>query len=176
MSVQDALALAQERRLDLVEVAPNADPPVCRLLDYGKFRYTQTKRDRDSRKSQKTTEIREIRFRPNIGQHDAEAKTRTIHKLLSEGNKVKVSVMFRGRAITHPELGVGLLRRVAESLQEEAKLEKAPSMEGRMLSIILAPRTRRDGSPGKKSEKQNTPESGKEAGAGKAKNAEAENA
>ena len=145
MSLRDALTLAEERGMDLVEVAPNADPPACRLLDYGKFRYVQTKRDRESRKSQKTTEVREIRFRPTTGQHDVDSKSRIIHKLLGEGNKVKVSVVFRGRSITHPELGIGLLRKVAESMQEDAKLEKAPSMEGRMLSIILAPLSRRDG-------------------------------
>ena len=130
--------------MDLVEVAPSADPPVCRLLDYGKFRYVQTKKERDARKMQKSTELREVRFRPAIGQHDLDSKTRIIQKLLGSGAKVKVSVVFRGRSITHPELGVGLLRRVAEGLQEEAKLERAPAMEGRMLSIILAPLGRRD--------------------------------
>lgn len=145
MSLQDALALAQERETDLVEVAPAADPPVCRLLDYGKFRYVQAKKEREARKTQKSTGLREVRFRPGIGQHDLDAKYRTVQKLLATGAKVKVSVLFRGRSITHPELGVGLLRRVAEGLQEEAKLERAPAMEGRMLSIILAPISRRDG-------------------------------
>ena len=148
MSLQDALAQAQERETDLVEVAPAADPPVCRLLDYGKFRFVQTKKEREARKTQKATGLREVRFRPAIGQHDLEAKYRTIQKLLATGAKVKVSVLFRGRSITHPELGVSLLRRVAEGLQGEAKLEKAPSMEGRMLSIILAPVAQRDGASG----------------------------
>lgn len=143
MTVQDALALAQERGLDLVEVAPGADPPVCRLLDYGRFRYVQTKREREARKSQKSTALREVRFRPAIGQHDLDAKYRTIQKLLDTGAKVKVSVLFRGRSITHPELGVNLLRKVAEGLQEEAKLERAPTMEGRMMSIILTPTAKR---------------------------------
>jgi translation initiation factor IF-3 len=147
MTLRDALNMAQERDMDLVEVAPGADPPVCRLLDYGRFRYVQTKKERESRKSQKSTELREVRFRPAIGVHDLEAKTRTIHKLLTAGSKVKVSVVFRGRSITHPELGVGLLKKVAEGLQDETKLEKAPSMEGRMMSIILAPLGRQSGVP-----------------------------
>lgn len=145
MNLQDALALAQEREVDLVEVAPAADPPVCRLLDYGKFRYAQDKKEQQARKTQKSTGLREVRFRPGIGQHDLDSKYRTIQKLLATGAKVKVSVLFRGRAIAHPELGVVLLRKVAEGLQEEAKLERAPAMEGRMLSIILAPIVRQDG-------------------------------
>lgn len=139
MNLRDALTLAHERETDLVEVAPNSEPPVCRLLDYGKFKYAQTKKERESRKGQKSTGLREVRFRPTTGAHDIESKTRTIQKLLAEGSKVKVSVVFRGRAITHPELGVGLLKRVAESVQEQAKLERAPGMEGRTLSIILTP-------------------------------------
>ncbi|PZC50950.1 MAG: translation initiation factor IF-3 [Chloroflexi bacterium] len=138
MKIQDALVLAQERALDLVEVAPGADPPVCRLLDYGRFRYEQAKKEKEAKKSQKSVELREVRLRPNIGQHDLEAKERIVRKLLDTGAKVKLTVLFRGRSITHPELGVALLRKVAESLQEVSKLEKAPSMEGRMLSIILA--------------------------------------
>ena len=139
MQIQDALALAQERELDLVEVAPGADPPVCRLLDYGRFRYEQAKKEKEAKKSQKSIELREVRLRPNIGQHDLDAKERVVKKLLDTGAKVKLTVLFRGRSITHPELGVALLRKVAESLQEVSKLEKAPSMEGRMLSIILGP-------------------------------------
>tara|TARA_B100001013_G_scaffold341320_1_gene265682 strand:+ start:614 stop:1102 length:489 start_codon:yes stop_codon:yes gene_type:complete len=139
MQIQDALALAQERELDLVEVAPGADPPVCRLLDYGRFRYEQAKKEKEAKKSQKSIELREVRLRPNIGQHDLDAKERVVRKLLDTGAKVKLTVLFRGRSITHPELGVALLRKVAESLQEVSKLEKAPSMEGRMLSIILGP-------------------------------------
>jgi translation initiation factor IF-3 len=143
MSLQDAMVLAKEREVDLVEVAPAADPPVCRLLDYGRFKYVQTKKEREAKKAQKAMGLREVRFRPAIGQHDLDSKYRIIQKLLASGAKVKVAVQFRGRAITHPELGVALLRRVAEGLREEAKLEKAPSMEGRMLSIILAPVARR---------------------------------
>ena len=145
MSLSDALRLAQEKDLDLVEVAPTADPPVCRLLDYGRFKYVQTKKEREAKKAQKSTGLREVRFRPAIGQHDLDAKYRTVQKLLVTGAKVKLSVVFRGRSIAHPEIGVALLRKVAEGLQEEAKLERAPAMEGRMLSIILVPIAHRDG-------------------------------
>ncbi|MEK7778071.1 MAG: translation initiation factor IF-3 [Chloroflexota bacterium] len=147
MSLQEALTMARERETDLVEVAPAADPPVCRLLDYGKFRYVQTKKEREARKTQKVIELREVRLRPGIGQHDLDAKARTIHKLLAGGAKVRVAVVFRGRSITHPELGVALLKKVAEGLETDAKLEKAPSMEGRALSITLVPSIRRDAAP-----------------------------
>ena len=135
----EAIRLAQERGLDLVEVAPAAQPPVCRLLDYGKFRYLQTKKEKESRKTQKVSLLREVRFRPGIGDHDMEAKKRQVKKLLDEGAKVKLTVMFRGREITHQDIGVGLLRRTAEAFKEEAKLEKAPMLEGRRLSIIIVP-------------------------------------
>lgn len=139
MTVPQALQLATEKDVDLVEVAPAASPPVCRLLDYGKFRYEQAKKDRESRKGQKGQEIREVRLRPRTEEHDIEVKARLVRKFLAEGQKVKISVFFRGREITHPELGMALLRKVAESLQEEAKLEKTPSMEGRSMTMILAP-------------------------------------
>ena len=139
MTARDAMDLARQRDLDLVEVAPNSVPPVCRLLDYGKFRYLQSTKEREMRKTQKTNSLREVRFRPKIGVHDIEAKERLVHRLLSAGNKVKVSVMFRGREIDHPELAVKLLKRVNDVLQEEAKLEQPPKLEGRFMSIILAP-------------------------------------
>lgn len=120
-------------------MAPNAAPPVCRLLDYGKFRYLQSTKEREMRKTQKGNVLREVRFRPRIGRHDIEAKERLIHKLLEEGNKVKVSVMFRGREIDHPELAVNLLKQVHDVLKEDAKLEQTPNLEGRFMSIVLAP-------------------------------------
>ena len=138
-----AIQLAQERGLDLVEVAPAAQPPVCRLLDYGKFRYIQTKKEREGRKTQKINLLREVRFRPRIGDHDMEAKKRVVKKLLDEGSKVKLTVMFRGREITHQDIGVELLRKTAEAFKDEAKLEKSPTMEGRRLSIIIAPMLQR---------------------------------
>lgn len=131
--------LAREHDLDLVEVAPNSVPPVCRLLDYGKFRYLQSTKEREMRKSQKTNTLREVRFRPRIGRHDIESKERLVHKLLGEGNKVKVSVMFRGRESDHPEIAINLLKQVHDFLKDEAKLEQAPNLEGRFMSIILAP-------------------------------------
>jgi translation initiation factor IF-3 len=139
MPTFEAIELAQEKGLDLVEVAPAAQPPVCRLLDYGKFRYLQTKKDREGRKSNKANLLREVRFRPRIGDHDMEAKKRQVKKLLDEGSKVKLTVMFRGREITHQDIGLDLLRKTADAFKEEAKLEKAPSMEGRRLSIIISP-------------------------------------
>lgn len=139
MPTRDALAMARERDLDLVEVAPNSAPPVCRLLDYGKFRYLQTTKEREMRRSSKASSMRQVRFRPRIGRHDIEAKERLVLRLLNGGAKVKVTVLFRGREIVHPELAVNLLRQVAETLKDDAKVEQAPAMEGRMMSIILAP-------------------------------------
>jgi len=139
VATEDAIQLAMDRGLDLVEVSPSAQPPVCRLLDYGKFRYIQNKKEKEGRKNQKTNLLREVRFRPGISSHDLDAKKRQVKKLLNEGSKVKLTVMFRGREITHQDLGVELLRQAAESFKEEAKLEKAPSMEGRRLSVVIAP-------------------------------------
>ncbi len=139
MSIQDALNMARLKNLDLVEVSSTAKPPVCRILDYGKLRYLHAKKVKESKKSQKSNTMREVRFRPNIGEHDLEAKTRKVKKLLGEGIKVRVAVFFRGREMTHPELGMALLRRVADQLKEEAKLERPPTMEGRALAIILTP-------------------------------------
>ena len=139
---RQALELAEDRGLDLVEVAPSARPPVCRIMDYGKFRYEVTRRERDARKENKSkssNELREVRFKTRIGDHDREAKTRVVLRLLGEGAKVKVSVMFRGREITHPEIGMQVLRKVAEDLKEDAKVEKVPSFEGRFLSMIVSP-------------------------------------
>lgn len=141
MSVQDAMSLAQEKNLDLVEVSATADPPVCRILDYGKLRYMHAKKVKESKKSQKSTIMREVRFRPNIGTHDLEAKTRKVKNLLDDGTKVRVAVFFRGREVTHPELGMSLLKRVAEQLKDDARLERPPTMEGRALAIILTPNT-----------------------------------
>ena len=139
MPTREAMALAREEELDLVEVAPNSVPPVCRLLDYGKFRYLQSTKEREMRKGQKSHGMREVRFRPKIGKHDIDFKARLVRRLLNEGNKVKVSVMFRGREIAHPELAVNLLRQVHDGLKDESKLEQAPNLEGRFMSIILTP-------------------------------------
>jgi len=138
MPLNQALETARRHSLDLVEVAATAKPPVCRLLDYGKYKYEQAKKEREARKSQKVALLREVRLRPKIGDHDFEAKGRSARKLLDEGNKVKVTVLFRGREITHPEIGWKLLQRMSESLKEVASVDGQPLMEGKRMSIILS--------------------------------------
>ncbi len=138
MPLSQALETADKHNLDLVEVAATAAPPVCRLLDYGKFKYEQDKKEREARRSHKVSLLKEVRLRPKIGDHDFEAKARTAKKLLVNGNKVKVTVLFRGREITHPELGLKLLQRMAESLKEVAGIERKPMLEGKRMSIILS--------------------------------------
>ena len=143
MELKRALQLARDSDLDLVEVAPNSDPPVCRLLDYGKLRYLSSKKERESKKGQKSTDLREVRFRPNIGIHDLQSKTRKVRELILDGSKVKLTVRFRGREATHQQLGLSVLKRVADELKDEVRLEKPPSMEGRSLSMILIPTPQR---------------------------------
>ncbi len=139
MPLYQAREVAQKHNLDIVEVAPAAAPPVCRLMDYGKFKYLQTKKEREARKSQKLSLLREVRLRPKIGQHDFEAKARSARKLLEGGDKVKVTIMFRGRENTHPELGLRLLKRMSQSLEDVSSIEKQPTREGARLHLILAP-------------------------------------
>jgi len=139
MPLMQARELAKKNNLDLVEVAPTSVPPVCRLLDYGKFKYEQQKKEQQSKKSQKVTILREIRLRPKIGIHDFEFKAKTARKLLIDGAKVKITLMFRGREITHPDLGWKVLQRMAETLNEVGTLERQPVMEGRRMDIIMAP-------------------------------------
>lgn len=134
-----AREIAREHNIDLVEVAAAAVPPVCRLLDYGKYRYEQARREREARKNQKICLLREVRLRPKIGDHDFEAKTRSVKKLLNGGDKVKVTVMFRGREVTHPEIGWRLLRRMSESLTEVASVERQPVLDGKRMITILSP-------------------------------------
>jgi translation initiation factor IF-3 len=141
MPLYQAREMAERSGLDLVEVAPTALPPVCRLMDYGKFKYMQTKKEREARKGQKISLLREIRLRPKIGEHDFEAKARVARKLLEEGDKIKVTIMFRGRENTHPELGIKLIERMKEMLQDISSLEKDPTREGARLHVILAPQT-----------------------------------
>jgi translation initiation factor IF-3 len=142
MPLRQALEIAREHDIDLVEVAPTAVPPVCRLLDYGKFKYEQAKKEREARKGQKSALLRQVRLRPKIGEHDIDIKTRLIKKLLDEGDKVKVLVMFRAREITHPHLGKELLDKISDVLKEAASVEKPLAMEGRNMSIIFAPSTK----------------------------------
>jgi translation initiation factor IF-3 len=135
----EALALARQRGVDLVEVAPQARPPVARLMDYGRFKYEQSKKDRETKKQQHTSQLREVRMKAKIDKHDIDFKTRIAEKLLLRGDKVKVSVMFRGREITHPEIGRRLLDGVVATLEPISAMEKSPSLEGRMMTTILAP-------------------------------------
>jgi translation initiation factor IF-3 len=139
MPVLQARELAKKANLDLVEVAPTSVPPVCRLLDYGKFKYEQQKKEQQARKSQRVLIQREIRLRPKIGIHDFNAKAKIAKKLLADGAKVKVTLLFRGREITHPDLGWKVLQRMAETLSDVANLERQPVMEGRRMDIIMAP-------------------------------------
>ncbi len=143
MPTREAMMIADERGYDLVEVAPGARPPVCRLMDFGKFKYEATRKEREARKARRlrpTNELREVRMKTRIGEHDRLAKTRLAKRLLGQGAKVKVSVMFRGRENDHPEIGMTLLRKVAEALVDDAALESAPRFESRrMLSMVLAP-------------------------------------
>ena len=139
MPILRAREMARDMNLDLVEVAPTADPPVCRLLDYGKYKYEQTKREREMRKSQKISLLRQMRVRPKIGRHDLEAKTKVVRKLLEDGDKVLVQVFFRGREVTHPDIGLRLLQGIVESLKDIAVIDKQPSLVGRRMGMILAP-------------------------------------
>jgi translation initiation factor IF-3 len=139
MPLYQAREEAKKRSLDIVEVAPTAVPPVCRLMDYGRFKYEQTKKEREARKSTKASLLKEVRMRPKIGRHDFEAKLRTARKQLDNGDKVKLTIMFRGRENTHPELGLKILKEVAELLKEDATVDGQPSRIGSRLHMILVP-------------------------------------
>jgi translation initiation factor IF-3 len=138
-TIQDALRLAYERGLDLVEVAPNAVPPVCRLLDFGKYQYERQKKEREARKAQKVIEIKEIRLRPRTGEHDLDTKVRQALSFLDEGSKVKVTVRFRGREIHHPEIARDQLEEFANKVGNVAIIESLPLMEGKNLFMLLSP-------------------------------------
>ena len=140
MYTREAIEQAAEVGLDLVEVSPNADPPVCKFLDVGKFRYEAQKKANLARKSQKTQEIKEIKMRPNIDDHDYDTKMRSVVKFIGEGDKVKVTLRFRGRELSHQQLGMDLLRRVQEDVAEVAKIEAYPRMEGRQMLMVLSPK------------------------------------
>lgn len=143
--IQKALQIAREAELDLVEVAPNSEPPVCRVMDFGKFLFERTKKEREARKSQTKIEVKEIRLRPKTNEHHRGFKTRDARRWLLEGNKVKVTIRFRGREITYPEIALEDLREIAEELADVATIEQAPNMEGRTMNMVLAPSR-----PGKK--------------------------
>ena len=140
MPTSAALEAAEEAGLDLVEIVATADPPVAKILDYGKFRFQEQKKKAEQRKRQKVVELKEIKLRPNIDTHDYEVKTKAMHRFFDEGDKVKVTLRFRGREMAHPELGMKLLNKVQADFDEVAKVEFAPKMEGRQMIMILAPR------------------------------------
>ena len=140
LDTRDAISKAEDFGLDLVEVQPNVDPPVCKILDYGKYKYEAQKRANEARKKQKIIEVKEIKLRPNIDEHDYQVKMRNVVKFLSGGDKVKVTLRFRGREMAHQELGANVLTRVREETDEIAKIEAMPKMEGRQMIMALAPK------------------------------------
>jgi len=136
----EALAMAADAGLDLVEIAPGADPPVCKILDYGKFKYEEQKKKNEARKKQKIIEVKEIKLRPSIDIHDYAVKMRSMNKFIEEGDKVKVTMRFRGRELAHQELGMNVLMRVKEDLDAIAKVEQTPRMEGRQMTMVVSPK------------------------------------
>ncbi len=150
MSTFDAIRLADEEGLDLVEVSPMANPPVCRILNFGKYRYEQEKRLRDAKKNQSVTKMKEIRMQPKIEKHDIETKSKFIADFIGDGNKVKISIRFHGREMAHPEMGEQALKKILETLTQnnvEYNLDRPPVMEGRMMSILISPRSTKGGRP-----------------------------
>ena len=139
----EALKMAKEQELDLVEVAPQANPPVCKILDYGKYRFEQEKKLLDSKKNQKQLKLKEIRMQPKIGSGDLDFKSKHVQEFLNEGNKVKVTIRFRGRELAHTELGYDVLKEVLKRLDDEYVIEKQPAMEGRFMSMTLSPKTKK---------------------------------
>ncbi len=140
VSLRDALLAAEDAGLDLVEVAPQAEPPVCKILDYGRFKYEAQKKANEARKKQKIIEVKEIKLRPNIDDNDYDVKMRSARRFLEEGDKVKVTLRFRGREMAHQDLGMNVLVRVRDELDELAKVEQMPKLEGRQMVMVLAPR------------------------------------
>ena len=140
VSTEEALEMAREVGLDLVEISPNADPPVCKILDLGKFKYEAQKKANLARKKQKTIDVKEIKMRPNIDEHDYQVKLRSMHRFFGDGDKVKVTLRFRGREMAHQELGRQVLERVQEDMDEIAKVEAFPKMEGRQMIMVMAPK------------------------------------
>ena len=136
----EALSMASEVGLDLVEIAPNADPPVCKILDFGKYKYEEQKKKNEARKKQKIIEVKEIKLRPSIDDHDYDVQMRSMVKFIGEGDKVKVTMRFRGRELAHQELGMDVLVRVRDDLDEIAKVEQMPRMEGRQMTMVVSPK------------------------------------
>ena len=149
VALRDAIQMAEERGFDLVEVAPNAVPPVCRIMDYGKFRYEQSKKEREARKHQKQVELKEVRLKPKTDDHDIDVKAKQARKFLLGGDKVKFTLRFRGREIFHPDIGLKMLEGMAEDLRDISVIEQRPLMEGRVLSLLLAPNAKARATPTK---------------------------
>ncbi|MEL6476272.1 MAG: translation initiation factor IF-3 [Pseudomonadota bacterium] len=139
VSPERAMDMAAEAGLDLVEISPNAKPPVCKIMDFGKFKYEQQKKANEAKKKQKIIEIKEVKFRPNIDTHDYDVKMRSVHKFLGEGDKVKVTLRFRGREMAHQEIGRELLQRIAGDVEDLGKIEAMPKLEGRQMTMVVAP-------------------------------------
>ncbi len=140
ISIDDALEIADEAGLDLVEVSPQVDPPVCKVLDYGKYKYEQQKKANEARKKQKTIDVKEIKMRPGIDEHDYQVKMRNVRKFLDHGDKVKMTIRFRGREMAHQDLGLRVLTRVREELEDIIKIEQMPKTEGRLMVMVIAPK------------------------------------
>ncbi len=140
LPIREALAIANEKNLDLVEISPNAKPPVCKMMDYGRYRYEQIKRDKESKKNQKVINIKEVKLRLNIEDHDFETKAKNAEKFLRAGDKVKLTIIFRGREVTHADLGLALCKRMSERLEEVSTVERQPKLEGRNMIEIFAPK------------------------------------
>ena len=140
VTTAEALTRAEEAGLDLVEISPNADPPVCKILDYGRYKYEAQKKANEARKKQKVIDVKEIKMRPNIDDHDYQVKMRSIHRFIDEGDKVKVTMRFRGREMVHQELGLAVLQKVSGELEEVAKVEQFPKLEGRQMIMVMAPK------------------------------------
>lgn len=140
VSKQEGIEIAYEAGLDLVEISPNADPPVCKVLDYGKYKYEAQKKANEARKKQKIIEVKEIKMRPGIDEHDYQVKMRSVKRFLGDGDKVKMTIRFRGREMAHQELGMKVLDRVRDDVEEVAKVEQFPKSEGRLMTMVIAPK------------------------------------
>ncbi len=154
LPLREALRLAEEKQLDLVEVAPQAKPPVCRIMDYGKFRYEQSKKEKEAKKKQRVITVKEVKLRPNIDDNDFNVKAKNAIRFLKDGDKVKATIMFRGRQIVHPELGKKLLVRLAGEVADLANVERMPKLEGKNMIMILSPKLQ----PQQQSEQQTQPQ------------------
>ena len=140
MQVEEALAMAEEDGLDLVEIAPNGEPPVCRIMDFGKYRFEQAKKNQAAKKKQKITHVKEVKFRPGTEEADYQVKMRNVRRFIGEGDKVKITLRFRGREMAHQEFGVAMLQRIRDSLEEEVIVEQWPKMEGRQMVMLVSPK------------------------------------